>query len=80
MFGEYVLYCEGKVVALVCSDALFLKPTPSARARLGREPAHAPYPGAKPHLLVPGEDWDDADELAALVKAVATELPEPRGR
>jgi len=27
MFGEYAIYCNGKVVALVCDDELFVKPT-----------------------------------------------------
>lgn len=27
MFGEYALYCEGKVVAFICDDRLFIKPT-----------------------------------------------------
>ena len=27
MFGDYALYSEGKVVALVCDDQLFVKPT-----------------------------------------------------
>ncbi len=27
MFGEYALYYNGKVVALVCDDQLFIKPT-----------------------------------------------------
>ena len=27
MFGEYGLYCEGKIVALVCDDQFFVKPT-----------------------------------------------------
>jgi len=27
MFGEYALYCNDKVVALVCDDQLFIKPT-----------------------------------------------------
>jgi TfoX/Sxy family transcriptional regulator of competence genes len=27
MFGEYALYCEGKVVAFVCENQLFIKPT-----------------------------------------------------
>ena len=25
MFGEYAIYCDGKVVALVCDDQLFCK-------------------------------------------------------
>ncbi len=27
MFGEYGIYCDGKMVALVCDDRLFVKPT-----------------------------------------------------
>ncbi|RJT43728.1 TfoX/Sxy family protein [Legionella taurinensis] len=27
MFGEYAIYCDDKVVALVCDDQLFVKPT-----------------------------------------------------
>ena len=27
MFGEYALYCDGRVVALVCDDTLFVKIT-----------------------------------------------------
>ena len=34
MFGEYTLYCDGKVVALVCDDMLFVKPTGAGRAYL----------------------------------------------
>jgi TfoX/Sxy family transcriptional regulator of competence genes len=35
MFGEYALYLDAKVVALVCDDELFLKPTPEGRLLLG---------------------------------------------
>ena len=31
MFGEYGLFCDGKMVALVCDDQLFVKPTPAGR-------------------------------------------------
>ena len=33
MFGEFALYCDGKVVALVCDDELFVKPTVAAHQR-----------------------------------------------
>lgn len=32
MFGEYALYSNGKVIALVCDNQLFGKPTGSGRA------------------------------------------------
>jgi len=31
MFGEYALYCNGRVVALVCDNELFVKITDAAR-------------------------------------------------
>ncbi len=31
MFGEYTIYCDEKVVALVADDQLFVKPTSVAR-------------------------------------------------
>ena len=60
MFGEYALYCDGKLVALICDEQLFLKPTPAARAYLGEVTEAPPYPSAKPCFLIPGEAWDDA--------------------
>lgn len=77
MFGEYALYLDGKVVALVCDDQLFLKPTPGAQAALPDCPTGAPYPGAKLHLLVT-DALDDPDRVVAALKAIATESPAPK--
>jgi DNA transformation protein len=35
MFGEYGLYCDGKIVALICDDQLFIKPTEPKKAKKG---------------------------------------------
>lgn len=77
MFGEYALYLDGRVVALVCDDQLFLKPTPGAIAALPGSPAAPPYPGAKPHLLVT-DALDDPDRVAGALRAVAADLPAPK--
>lgn len=77
MFGEYALYLDGKVVALVCDDQLFLKPTPGALAALPDCPTGAPYPGAKSHLLV-ADALDDPDRVIAALKAIASDLPPPK--
>lgn len=77
MFGEYAVYCEGKVVALVCDNQLFLKPTPGALALLGPGPMVPPYPGAKPHLLI-DDGLEDAALMAQVVAAIADDLPAPR--
>lgn len=77
MFGEYALYLDGKVVALVCDDLLFLKPTPGAIAALPDSPTGHPYPGAKLHLLVT-DALDDPDRVVAALNAIARDLPAPK--
>lgn len=77
MFGEYALYLQGKVVALVCDDLLFIKPTPGALALLNGVGLAPPYPGAKPHLCHEAA-LDDPELTAAALRAVAADLPEPK--
>lgn len=78
MFGEYAVYCEGKVVALVCDDQLFIKPTNAGKKFIGKVSEAPPYPGAKPYYLVDGDQWEDADWLSELIKISANELPLPK--
>ena len=77
MFGEYALYVGPKVVALVCDNQLFVKPTAAGRALLGNPVEAAPYPGAKPCFLI-DEQLDDAPFMAVLVVATASEVPLPK--
>ena len=77
MFGEYALYVDGKVVALVCDDQLFLKPTPEGKAYLGQVEEAAPFPGAKNYYLLTG-DLDDPERLARALQLTARALPEPK--
>lgn len=76
MFGEYAIYVDDKLVALVCDDQLFVKPTPAGRALLGTPVEAPPYPGAKPSFLL--EELDDDELLTALFRATAAALPGPR--
>ncbi|GAB1479408.1 TfoX/Sxy family protein [Paracoccaceae bacterium] len=77
MFGEYALYLEGRVVALICDDTLFLKDLPEARALLPDAYTGTPYPGAKPHLIA--DPWlDEPDVLTAAARALAAVLPPPK--
>ena len=76
MMGEYVLYCEGKVVGGVYDDRLLLKPTDAA-LRLMREeeldmPMELPYAGAKEMLLA---DVDRRELLCRMVRGIADDLP-----
>ncbi len=77
MFGEYALYCEGKVVALVCDNRLFIKPTEAGRAFIG-DVAEAPaYPGAKPSFLI-DDRLEDRQWFSKLIRITHQELPEQK--
>ena len=79
LFGEYGLWLDGRIVALVCDDQLLLKPTAAGRALLGGTPPEVPpYPGAKGWLLV--EDLDDGEALRRLLRETAAALPAPKRR
>jgi TfoX/Sxy family transcriptional regulator of competence genes len=79
MFGEYGIYCDEKMVAMVCDDQLFVKPTAGGRAVVGDACEEAsPYPGAKPCLLISGEKWDDHEWMARLMAVSAAQLPLPK--
>lgn len=78
MFGEYALYRQDKVVALICDDQLFVKPTRSGKAYLGETVEAPPYPGAKDAFLIAADKWDDADWLVELIRLTVAELPAPK--
>lgn len=77
MFGEYALYCSNKVVALVCDNQLYIKPTPGGRAVLGTPAEAPPYPGAKPYFLIQ-DQIEDRVWMTRLLLVTASELPEPK--
>ena len=79
MFGEYALYCDEKVVALVCDNQLFVKNTPPGRALVGeRYVEGTAYPGAKPSMLIGAEEIDDGERLCELIRLTADALPAPK--
>jgi DNA transformation protein len=78
MFGEYGVYCDGKMVAIIGDGQLFIKPTSAGRVLAAGAEEVSPYPGAKPHLLIDAERWEDQDWMSDLVHATAAELPAPK--
>ena len=77
MFGEYGIYCDGKIVAFVADDQFFVKPTAAGKAFIGDYIEGAPYPGAKLYLLISGDQWEDHEWLTQLIKVTAAALPVP---
>lgn len=76
MFGEYAAYLDGKVVALVCDNQFYLKPTAAGRRLLGPVTEAPPYPGAKLYLRLDAV-LEDPEQLALVLRATAAELPVP---
>lgn len=79
MFGEFALYLDGRVVALVCDNQLFVKPTAEGRKMLGVVSEYSPYPGAKPQFRI-GDELDDRDLMKRLFVATARALPPPKAK
>lgn len=77
MFGEYGIYCNGKIFGLICDNKLFVKPTEGGRAFIKTPTEAPPYPGAKNSFLIQ-EEIDDREWLTELVKISYAELPDPK--
>jgi len=78
MFGEYGIYLEGKMVALVCEDTLFVKALPVVDELLGPHEQRPPYVGAKPHSVVPKAFMAQEGRLAGLLRGIWKVLPDPK--
>ncbi len=76
MFGDYGIYCDGKIFGLVCDNRFFLKPTKGGQELLKTIDLLPPYEGAKDYFYI--ADVDDRDYLSALVRATCKELPDKR--
>ena len=77
MFGEYALYLDTKVVAFICNNSLFLKPTDAGRALLGAPNEAPPYPGAKNYFLLE-QELEDTSLLRKALEITASVLPLPK--
>lgn len=80
MMGEWLIYLDDRVVAMVCDNRLFFKPLAEVGGLLRTTELASPYPGAKPHFLIAEDQLQDEDYLAALARAAADVLPAPKPR
>ena len=77
MFGGTTLYLNSKVVALICDNQLFIKPTDAGRAYIGTVVEAPPYEGARNSFLI-ADEVEDAEWLTGLFRVTEKELPAPR--
>lgn len=76
MFGEYGMYLDGKIFALICEDQLFVKITEAGKKIAPELEEVPPYDGAKPYFLI--EEIDDSEWLVKFVTETWKELPMPK--
>ena len=77
MFGEFTVYCNEKVVALICDNQLFVKPTEAGKSFIGSVVEAPPYPGAKPFFLIE-DQVEDKEWISRLIGLTENELPRPK--
>lgn len=77
MFGEYGVYSNGKIFALVCDNQLFIKPTTAGRGFIGDVVEAPPYPSAKLYFLIE-DQIENREWLNELIRVTVAELPEPK--
>lgn len=76
MFGEYGIFLNGKMTAILADNQLFIKPTDAGRKFIGEPEEAPPYTGAKNYFLI--DNTDDPDWLSELVKITEKQLPLPK--
>ena len=76
MFGDYGLYCNGKLYGLISDNGLYIKPTEECKGLLKDIVMRPPYDGAKPYFYI--EDIDNSDYLAHIVRTTCNALPDPK--
>lgn len=78
MFGEYGIYCNGKIIGLICDNQFFVKKTSGAAVLLTDPEEAPPYDGAKPMFVI--SDLEDRDFLTAFILKSYEELPMQKTR
>ena len=71
MFGEYALYADGKVVALVCDDQLYVKIVPASESLESVCEKGEPYPSAKLHYIVEEAQLSQLESLPYILLNIA---------
>lgn len=77
MFGEYMIYLNGKPIILVCDDIAYMKINETTTPLLGDCETGIPYSGSKPYFIV---DVDNKELLIETVIALEKITPFPKSR
>lgn len=77
MFGDCVVYLDGKPVMTVCDDICYVKDLPAVARLLPGAERGRPYGGAREHIII---DVGHGELAVKVVRALWAELQFPRRR
>jgi DNA transformation protein and related proteins len=75
MFGEYGIYCDDKLIGLICNNMLYLKLTTLGKLFAPELKEAPPYKGARPSLVVSDTYLEDSERLVQLVRKTLAAVP-----
>lgn len=75
MFGEYMVYIEGKPVLLVCDNTVFVKEVKELEEIMSEADKGFPYDGAKECYILDIENVELVEKVVAVLKEV---IPLPK--
>ena len=75
MFGEFGLYADGKMVAVICDDRFYVKVAPASAELEDQCEKGEPYPRAKPHYLTDEGQLSTLPNLPAILFGLAEAVP-----
>ncbi len=75
MFGEYMVYVEGKPVFTVCDNTVFVKEVKELEEIMKGADVGYPYAGAKEHYILDIENVELVEKVVGVLKEV---IPLPK--
>ena len=77
MFGEYLVYNNGKPILLLCDNVVYVKMLDAVKDLLKDAETGAPYPGAKEHYILDMDNLPLVREVSIVLESV-TPLPKKK--
>ena len=75
MFGEYLIYVDGKPALLVCDNTVFVKKLPELAEIMADADSGCQYDGAKEHYVL---DVENEDLTARVIDTLVAVTPAPK--
>lgn len=77
MFGEYMVYFNGRPILTVCDNTVFIKKFPELSEIMNGMPCGFPYEGAKESYILDIENVELLDQVIPILGNIVP-LPKPK--